>query len=92
MATTRFQRLAIQAARKAKAAAGLAAKGADRLLKEARRRVTDKRTHRKIRQSIQKSGRVLKAASTAAFAAGAAAARAEMNAGPRRPARRARRR
>jgi hypothetical protein len=91
MATTRFQRLAIQAAKRGKAAAAEAVRGADRLLKEARRRVTDKRTHRKIAQSLQKTGRVLKAASTAAVAAGSAAARAEMNAGKRPAARRARR-
>jgi hypothetical protein len=86
MATrNQFQRLAIQAAQRARAAAALATKQANRLLKEARRRATDPATHRKIRQSLQKTGRVLKAASTAAVAAG----RAEMS----RPARaRARRR
>ena len=73
-AKNKLQRLAMQVAKRAKAAAVLATKQANRLLKEARRRVTDPRTHRKIRQSLQKTGRVLKAASSAAVAAG----RAEM--------------
>lgn len=88
MATkTKLQRLAMQAAQRAKAAAAVATREANRLLKEARRRVTDERTHRKIKQSLQKTGRVLKAASAAA----AAAARAEMNKGSRSATRRRRR-
>jgi hypothetical protein len=80
MATkTKLQRLAIQVANRAKAAAAVATREANRLLAEARRRATDERTHRKIRQSLQKTARVLKAASTAAVAAGSAAARAEMS-------------
>ncbi len=81
-AKTRLQRLAMQAAIRAKAAAALAAREADRLLKEARRRATDERTRRRIKQALRKTGRVLKAASVAAVAAG----RAEMN----RPTRRRR--
>ena len=88
MATkTKLQRLAMQAANRAKAAAAVATREANRLLKEARRRVTDERTHRKIKQSLLKTGRVLKAASAAA----AAAARAEMNKGGRSATRRRRR-
>jgi hypothetical protein len=84
-AKNKLQNLAMQAAKRAKAAAALATKEANRLLKEARRRATDPATHRKIRQSLQKTGRVLKAAGAAAVAAG----RAEMG----KPARgRARRR
>lgn len=79
MATTRWQKLRAQAARGAKAASS----GASRLLKEAHRRASDKRTHRKIKKSLQKTGRVLRAASIAGYTAG----RAEMR---RRPARRAR--
>jgi predicted ATP-dependent protease len=74
-ASNRLQRLAMQAAKRARAAAALATKQANRLLKEARRRATDPATHRKIRQSLQKTGRVLKAAGSAAVAAG----RAEMS-------------
>jgi hypothetical protein len=84
MPMTRLQRLAMQAATRAKAAATLAVREADRLFKEAKRRATDKRTHRKIKQSLLKTGRVLKAASTAAVAAGAAAGRTEMNRGTRK--------
>ena len=73
-ASNRLQRLAMQAAKRARAAAALATKQANRLLKEARRRATDPATPRKIRQSLQKTGRVLKAAGSAALAAG----RAEM--------------
>jgi threonine synthase len=88
MATkTKLQRLAMQAANRAKAAAAVATREANRLLKEARRRVTDERTHRKIKQSLLKTGRVLKAASAAA----AAAARAEMSKGSRSATRRRRR-
>jgi threonine synthase len=88
MATkTKLQRLAMQAANRAKAAAAVATREANRLLKEARRRVTDERTHRKIKQSLLKTGRVLKAASAAA----AAAARAEMTKGSRSATRRRRR-
>jgi hypothetical protein len=79
-AKTRLQRLAIQAATRAKAAATLATREANRLLKEARRRATDERTQRRIKQALQKTGRVLKAASMAAVAAG----RAEMNRSTRR--------
>jgi hypothetical protein len=82
-AKNQLQRLAMQAAKRAKAAAALATKQANRLLQEARRRATDPRTHRKIRQSLQKTGRVLKAASAAAVAAG----RAEMGKPGRRRAR-----
>jgi hypothetical protein len=77
----------MQAAKRAKAAAAQVVREADRLLKEARRRATDKSTHRKIKQSLQKTGRVLRAASAAAVAAGSAAARAEMNKGKRAPRR-----
>jgi len=87
-AKTRLQRLAMQAAQRVKAAAAVATREANRLLKEARRRVTDERTRRRIKQSLQKTGRVLKAASAAA----AAAARAELNKGRRAPARRRARR
>ena len=76
MAMTRWQRFKAQAGRGAKAASS----GAGRLLKAARRRATDKGTHRKIKKSLQKTGRVLRAAGTAAYAAG----RAEMKTG-RRP-------
>jgi predicted ATP-dependent protease len=83
-AKNKLQSLAMQAAKRAKAAAALATKQANRLLKEARRRATDPATHRKIRQSLQKTGRVLKAAGSAAVAAG----RAEMSKPGRSRARR----
>lgn len=83
-AKSKLQRLAMQAAKRAKAAAALATKQANRLLKEARRRATDPATHRKIKQSLQKTGRVLKAASAAAVAAG----RSEMSKPARSRARR----
>ena len=67
MATkTRLQRLAAKTGR-----------SANRLFKAARRRATDPRTHRKIRQSLAKTGRVLGAAGKAAYAAGSKAARAK---------------
>ena len=88
MATkNRFQRLAMQAAKRAKAAAAVAGREANRLFKAARQRATDKRTQRKVKQSLQKTGRVLNAAGRAAAKAG----RSEMRKGQRRPARRARR-
>ena len=79
----RFMEAAVRAAGRAKQWAMVAAREADRLLKEARKQAQSAARRRKLKQALVKTGRVLKvagrAALVAAVAAGIAAARAERN-------------
>jgi hypothetical protein len=72
---------AVRAARQAKQWALVAAREADRLLQEARKRADSEDRRRRLKQTLTKTGRVLRAAGRAALvaavAAGIAAARAE---------------
>ena len=79
--TDRFMSAAVRAARRAKQWAIVAAREADRLLQEARRQAESEDRRRRLKQTLLKTGRVLRAAGRAALvagvAAGIAAARAE---------------
>ncbi len=79
--TDRFMSAAVRAARRAKQWAIVAAREADRLLQEARKRAESEDRRRRLKQTLLKTGRVLRAAGRAALvaavAAGIAAARAE---------------
>lgn len=82
---TRKDRLisaAVRAATQAKQWALVAAREADRLLQEARKRAKSVERRRRLKRTLVKTGRVLrsagKAALVAAVAAGVAAARAEL--------------
>jgi hypothetical protein len=79
--TDRFLGAALRTARRAKAWAVAAAREADRLLQEARRQAESEDRRRRLKQTLTKTGRVLRAAGRAALvaavAAGIAAARAE---------------
>jgi hypothetical protein len=79
--TDRFISAAVRAARRAKQWSLVAAREADRLLEEARKRVESEDRRRRLKQTLTKTGRVLRAAGRAALvaavAAGIAAARAE---------------
>jgi len=79
--TDRFMSAAVRAARRAKAWAVVAAREADRLLQEARKRAESEDRRRRLKQTLLKTGRVLRAAGRAALvaavAAGIAATRAE---------------
>ncbi len=79
--TIRFMSAAVRAARRAKQWALLAAREADHLLHEARTRGESEARRRRLKQTLQKTGRVLmiagRAALVAAVAAGIAEARAE---------------
>jgi len=72
---------AVRAARQAKEWALSAAREADRLLQEARKRADSEDRRRRLKQTLTRTGRVLRAAGRAALvaavAAGIAAARAE---------------
>jgi len=72
---------AVRAAKRAKQWAMVAAREADRLLQEARKRAESEDRRRRLKQTLLKTGRVLRAAGRAALvaavAAGIAAARAE---------------
>ena len=80
--TDRFMSAAIRAARRAKQWALVAARAADRLLQEARKRVESEDRRRRLKQTLRKTGRVLmvagRAALVAAVAAGIAEARAAL--------------
>jgi len=85
MATTnRFMATAVRTAKQAKEWAIVAAREADRLLQVARKKAETAARRRRVKQTLVKTGRVLKAAGRAALvaavAAGIAAARAEGNA------------
>jgi len=77
----RFMSAAVRAARRAKQWAMVAAREADHLLQEARKRAESEDRQRRLKQTLRRTGRVLKAAGRAALvagvAAGIAAARAE---------------
>jgi hypothetical protein len=82
--TDRFMREAARAAGRAKKLAVVAAREADRLLKEARRQAASGDRRRRRKQTLLKTGRVLRAAGEAALVAavlaGIAAVRAERGA------------
>lgn len=79
--TDRFMSAAVRAARRAKQWALVAAREADRLLQEARKRVESEARRRRLKQTLLRTGRVLRAAGRAALvaavAAGIAAVRAD---------------
>lgn len=79
--TDRFLSAAVRAARRAKQWAMVAAREADRLLQEARKRAESEDRRRRLKHTLLKAGRVLRAAGRAALvaavAAGIAAARAD---------------
>ena len=81
--TDRFMTAAVRAARRAKQWAIAAARGADRLLEETKHQAESEDRRRRLKQTLTKTGRVLRAAGRAALvaavAAGIAAARAERN-------------
>jgi hypothetical protein len=83
--TDRFMAAAVRAARRAKEWAIVAAREADRLLQEARKRAESDDRRRRLKRTLTKTGRVLRAAGRAALvaavAAGIAAARAERSGG-----------
>jgi hypothetical protein len=80
--TDRFMSAAVRAARQAKEWALTAAREADRLLQEARKRADSEDRRRRLKQTLTRTGRVLRAAGRAALvaavAAGIAAARSEI--------------
>jgi hypothetical protein len=80
--TDRFMSAAVRAAKRARQWAIVAAREADRLLQEARKRAESEARRRRLKQRLLKTGRVLRAAGRAALvaavAAGLAAARAEI--------------
>ncbi|HXI65042.1 MAG TPA: hypothetical protein VNH14_11095 [Gemmatimonadales bacterium] len=84
--TDRFMSAAVRAARRAKQWAMVAAREADRLVQEARKRAESEDRRRRLKQTLLKTGRVLRAAGRAALvaavAAGIAAARAERSGRP----------
>ena len=71
--TDRFMKAAARAAERAKAWAVVAAREADRLLKEARKKAESVERRRRRKQTLLKAGRVLKAAGRAALVAAVAA-------------------
>jgi hypothetical protein len=85
MATSkdRFMSAAVRSAAEAKRWALVAAREADRLLQEARKRAVSWERRRRLKKMLRNTGRVLKsagkAAMVAAVAAGVAAARAELS-------------
>jgi len=84
--TDRFMSAAVRAARRARQWAMVAAREADRLVQEARKRAESEDRRSRLRQTLLKTGRVLRAAGRAALvaavAAGIAAARAERSGRP----------
>lgn len=75
----KWKAAAQRAAKQAKKAALAAAREADRLMRVARQRVESSGAQRRLKQALQKTGRVLKAAGTAAVRAGIAAAKEGSN-------------
>jgi len=69
----RFISAAVTAAKRAKEWAIVAARESDRLLKEARTRTESELRRRKLKQTLLKTGRVLKSAGRAALVAAVAA-------------------
>lgn len=81
--TDRFMNAAVRAVQRAKGWARAAAREADLLLQEARKQADSEDRRRRLRRSLTKTGRVLRAAGRAALiaavAAGIAAARSELS-------------
>jgi hypothetical protein len=79
--TDHFMKAAVRAAARAKEWAMVAAREADRLLQVARKEAASEARQRQLKQTLSKTGRVLRAAGQAALVAavlaGIAAARAE---------------
>jgi hypothetical protein len=79
--TDRYMGAAVRTARRAKQWATVAKREADRLLQEARKQAESEDRKRRLKLTLQRTGRVLKAAGQAALvaavAAGIAAARIE---------------
>jgi hypothetical protein len=79
--TERFKQAAVKAAKMARKWAATAAREADRLLAEARKRAKSEQRQMRIKAALRRTGKVLKAAGRAAIvagiAAGIASARAE---------------
>jgi hypothetical protein len=77
----RYKKVAIKAAKKARMWAVAAAREADRLLAEARKRAESDERRMRVKAALRRTGKVLRAAGRAAIvagvAAGIAAARAE---------------
>ena len=78
--TDRFMSAAVRAARRAKQWAMVAAREADCLLQEARKRAESEARRRRLKQRLLKTGRVLRAAGRAALVAAVAAGIAEARA------------
>jgi hypothetical protein len=83
----RFKKAAVKAAKAARQWAQTAAREADRLLAEARKRAQTDERQKRIKAALRRTGKVLKAVGRAAIvagvAAGIAAARAENRASKR---------
>ena len=69
----KWQRAAAKAAKAAKVAAIAAAKQADKLYNAARTKIKSEARRRKVKQTLETTGRVLRAAGRAAVVAGVAA-------------------
>ena len=69
----KWKAAAHRTAKQAKKAAVLAAREADRLMRVAKQRVESSGAKQRLKRALQKMGRVLKAAGTAAVRAGIAA-------------------
>jgi hypothetical protein len=80
--TDRFMNAAVGAARRAREWAMAAAREADRLIEQARKEAKSEDRRRRLKQTLAKTGRVLRAAGRAALVAavatGIAAARSEI--------------
>jgi hypothetical protein len=72
--TDRFMGAAVRAAKQAKQWAIVAAREADRLLHEAKKRAESRERHRRLKKTLLQTSRVMKAAGKAAVVAGVAAA------------------
>jgi hypothetical protein len=69
----RFKKAAIQAAKKAKKWAQIAAREADRLLDEAQKRAETEDRQRKLKAALIRTGKIMRAVGRAAIVAGVAA-------------------
>ena len=79
----RLKKSAMKAAQTARKWAKVAAREADRLLVEARKRVESKQRQKQIRAALSRTAKVLRAAGRAAIVAGIAAGIASARAGTR---------
>src|SRR5439155_26995254 len=76
----RFKTAAVNAAKTARKWGDGAAREADRLRKEARKRVETEQRHRRVKAALRRTGKVLKAAGRAAIVGGVAAVSASARA------------